>query len=104
MAFDLVAGDRGISLVLEIRDEDGKPVDLTGKAVRLRYAIDGGTVVEQTMTITDPPSGVCQYIFSAADELTPGKMEYETQIDPGTASQKTSLEKYVLNIRGSIGT
>jgi len=98
---DLIAGDTGAKLVVTCTDnETGNEIDLTSKAVQLRYKIDGGTLQTKTMT-PDPDQvtniGQASYQFEASD-LTAGTMVAEVRVQPGGADQLTSVHQIALTV------
>jgi hypothetical protein len=102
---DLVAGDGASVLRVTVRDSQSQePVDLTGKAVMLRYKLAGGAIVEKTMTVLDQANapGQAEYAFAVADLPTPGSLEYEIRLNDGLASQLTSIETGQLAVRGEL--
>lgn len=72
MAIDLVEGDTGTVLDFTVRNkQSATAIDLTGATVTLRWTIDGGTPVQQTMTLVDAPSGRVSYQFGAGELAVP---------------------------------
>lgn len=102
MHYELVAGDTGSKLVVTCKDSATKAViDLTGKAVQLRYRIDGGALITKTMTVQNPPTaGKAEYQFGAND-LSAGTLAGEVRIQPGAADQLTSLDPFYLPVRAA---
>lgn len=103
MSADLVAGDRGSMLIVTCRNNATKDViDLTGKTVRLRYAINGGADQEKDMAVQDPAAnGKAAYQFAAAD-LTAGCFEGEILLQAGAPDQVTSVGKFYLQVRAAL--
>lgn len=102
---DLVAGDGASVLRVTVRDSQShEPVDLTGKAVILRYKLAGSAVVEKTMTVLDQVNapGQAEYAFAVADLPTAGTLEYEVRLNDGQASQLTSIDTGQLAVRGEL--
>jgi len=104
MGYELVAGDTGSKLVATCKDSQTKAViDLTGKTVQLRYAIDGGAVVTKTMTVQTPGTlGKAEYQFGVND-LSGGTLKGEVRIQPGLSDQITSLNPFELSVRPALG-
>lgn len=101
----LVSGDAGSVLRVHLTDsETDEAVDLTGKTVKLRYRINGGTVIEKDMTLLDQTNqkGWAQYQFAPADLPTAGDLEGETRLDPGGPGQLTSDETFHIPIRAAL--
>lgn len=100
---DLVAGDRGSVLVVTVKDADTDTVmNLTGKTVKLRYKINGGTVTVKTMTAQVPETnGKAEYQFEAAD-LVAGDFEGEVRLQDGLADQLTSVTTFHRSVRAAL--
>ena len=103
MLYALIAGDTGSTVVVTCRDNQTQAViDLTGKAVQLRYKIDGGALQTKTMTIQNPQTaGKAEYQFGASD-LIAGTLQGEIQIQPGAADRLTSLLPFSLQVRAPL--
>ena len=62
---------------------DGLPFNLTGYTVKMHIALEDGTTMTRTMTVSSPASGVATYSWLAADWTAPGlivgvhQVEYE---------------------------
>lgn len=97
---ELVAGDRGSVLRVTVTDQAGTAVDLTGKAVQLRYTIGPGELQIKTMTVLNQTTnkGQADYQFAAAD-LSDGILEGEVRLNDGQPDQLTSVDKFYLPIR-----
>lgn len=101
----LVVGDAGSVLRVHITDsETDEAIDLSGKTVKLRYRINGGTLIEKDMTVLDQTNqkGWTQYQFAPADLPAAGNLEGEIRVDPGGAGQLTSDETFHLAIRAEL--
>jgi hypothetical protein len=103
MIYALVAGDTGSTVVTTCKDSQTQAViDLTGKAIQLRYKIDGGALQTKTMAIQNPPTaGRAEYQFGASD-LSAGTLQGEIQIQSGAADQLTSLLPFSLQVRAPL--
>lgn len=105
MAADLVAGDSSSVLRVTVLDsETNEPMDLTSRAVALRFRLNGGTVTQVTMTVLDQSNqrGKAEYEFQPADLPAAGLVEYEIRLDGGTGNQLTSLETGQLAVRAAL--
>lgn len=72
MAIDLVEDDTGTVLHCTVRNKKPvAPIDLTGATVTLRWTINGGSPVQQTMTIVDAAAGRVSYQFGAGELAVP---------------------------------
>ncbi|MDP2381250.1 MAG: hypothetical protein Q8N00_00440 [Nitrospirota bacterium] len=103
MGADLVAGDRGSLLRVTCRDNATKQViDLAGKTVTLRYAINEAAPVDKVMAVLEPATnGKATYQFAAAD-LTPGAFTGEILLQSGAADQVTSVGLFYLTVRAAL--
>jgi|CXWL01.1.fsa_nt_gi hypothetical protein len=103
MDYDFVEGDTGNKLVATCRDKSTKTlIDLTGKAVQLRYKIEDGTLQIKTMAVQEPPTAAkAEYQFGASD-LTAGTMQGEVRIQPGQPDQITNLLPFSKRIRAPL--
>lgn len=105
--YEVVAGDTGTILKVVIKnDQDKVVVNLTGCTVRLKYRIDGGSLVTKTMTVTDAAKGEAQYKF-VASELTAaaaGKstLRGEVEVMDGGGEVVTQLVPMNLLIRAKV--
>jgi len=102
---ELVAGDAASVLRVTVQDgETRDPIDLTGKAVTLRYKLNGGPLVTKTMAPLDQTSnrGQAEYEFEAADLTAAGVLEYEVRLDHGTSNQLTSVAVQQLTVRAPL--
>lgn len=99
--FSFVAGDTASVLTVTCKRSDtGVVIDLTGATVRLKWRIDGGTLVTKLMTVTTPATGVATYEFDTGD-LTAGQMMAEVEITTGSGVT-TSLEPFYFTIREKV--
>ena len=102
---EIVAGDRASVLRITVSDQETEQVvDLTARTVTLRYKINGGALVEKTMTVLDQVNqlGKAEYVFLAADVPEAGTMEYEVRLDAGLPGQLTTVEAGQLSIRAAL--
>lgn len=105
MAADLVAGDASSLLRVTVLDsETNAPMDLTGRAVVLRFRLNGGAVTVVAMALLDQVNqrGVAEYEFQPADLPAAGTVDYEIRLDHGTGNQLTSLEIGQLAVRAAL--
>lgn len=83
----LKRGDTLPSIVSELRDGRGAPVNLTGASVKFVYrsAAAGGATVQRTATVVDAGRSIVRYDFVSGDTLTAGtyKAEWEVTFDGG---------------------
>lgn len=98
-----VAGDTGSKLVATCKDNETQAlIDLTGATVRAKYRIDGGALQTKVMTVLSPATnGKAEYLFLAG-ELTAGVMRVEIEITDGSGKVITSIEAFLLKIRGKV--
>lgn len=102
---DLVAGDGGSKLRVTIRDSaTQEPIDLNGKTVKVRYAINGGTVQERDMIVLDQAAskGQAEYQFLMADITAGGEMQGEFRIQSGQPDQLTTVDTFHLHIKAPL--
>jgi hypothetical protein len=79
-AIDFVAGDTATKLRRTIKNgQDGSVVDLSGATVKIKWRIDGGTLVTKDMTILDAAKGRVEYQFGAG-ELTADATKGESKM------------------------
>jgi hypothetical protein len=100
---DLVAGDRGSVLVVTVKDHETEAaIDLTGKSIKLRYKINGGTLATKTMTAQIPETlGKASYQFLSTD-LTAGDFEGEVRLQDGLSDQLTSVQTFHRSVRAAL--
>jgi hypothetical protein len=92
VSYKFVAGDTGSVLrVTCTNDSDGTAINLTGSTVVLRW-FNRATeaVIEQTMTLVTPASGICSYQFAAGELVSPS-MAFEVKITDGSGKVIRSL-------------
>jgi hypothetical protein len=102
---DLVAGDGGSKLRVTIRDNSTQdPIDLSGKTVKVRYAINGGTVQERAMIVLDQAfsKGQAEYQFLTSDIVAGGEMQGEFRIQAGLSDQLTTVDTFHLSIKAPL--
>lgn len=103
--YNLVAGDGGSTLRVTIKDNlTNDLIDLTGKTVQLRYAINGGTTEERNMTVLDQlaTKGQAEYALLATDLATAGEMRGEVRLQDGQADQLTTVDTFHLAIKAPL--
>jgi hypothetical protein len=103
--YDLVAGDGGSKLRVTIKDNvTNELVDLTGKTVKVRYSINGGTLQQRDMTALDQTAskGQAEYLFLAADLSATGEMKGEVRLQHGLADQLTTVDTFYLKIKAPL--
>lgn len=99
---DLSEGDGGSKLRLTIKQQESEePIDLTGRTVQVRYAINGGTTQERTMTILDQAAnkGQAEYQFLTTDLTPSGQMAGEVRLQAGLPDQLTTVDNFYLQIK-----
>ena len=100
--YELVAGDGGSKLRVTVLDNLTKdPVDLTGKTIKARYQLNGGSTVEKTMTALNQSSnkGQAEYQFLAADFTAGGSLDGEVRLQAGLADQLTTIDKFHIAVK-----
>jgi hypothetical protein len=103
--YELVAGDGGTKLSVTISDlETKQPVDLTGKTVTLRYAVNGGTTVEKTMTLLNQTlhPGQAEYQFLTTDITVGGQITGEVRLQSGLPDQLTTVDSFHLAVKAAL--
>jgi hypothetical protein len=73
-------------------------IDLTGATVRIRWKDKAGTVVEKSMTVTDPTGGVAEYQF-VTGELEAGTTGFEIEITDPQGDIIKNLSLLLVRIR-----
>lgn len=69
---DFVEGDTGSVVDYTVVNRQTKtPIDLAGASVVVRWTINGGAPVQQSMTIVDASSGRVSYQFGAGELAVP---------------------------------
>lgn len=103
MSYELVAGDTGSKLVVTCTDNQSQAViDLTGKAVQLRYSINGAAVVIKTMTVQTPATnGKAEYQFGASD-LSAGTLTGEVRLQNGASDQLTTVNAFYISVKAPL--
>lgn len=83
-------------------DQDDSAVDLTGATVKMRYSINGASVVEKTATLdADPTTGIATY--RAADtDLTEGEMVREWEVTDGSGNTVIGGTQFHSKIRAKL--
>lgn len=102
--YELVAGDGGSTFHATIKDSETEElVDLSGKTVQLRFAINGAPTVLKTMTLLDQVSrkGEATYQFASGD-LTAGAMTGEVRLQAGLSDQLTTVDSFYLTIKAPL--
>jgi hypothetical protein len=102
--YQVVAGDSGSVLRVTCKNTaTNAPLDLTGKAVKLRFKLNGGSLVSRTMTVLTPQTnGQAEYQFAGAELSAAGTLECEVRINEGLSDQLTSLTLIVLPVRAPL--
>lgn len=103
--YDLVAGDGGSRLRVTITDQQtGEPIDLTGKTIKVRYAINAGTTQERSMTALNQTAskGQAEYQFLSSDLSASGEMKGEVRLQPGLSDQLTTVDMFHLAIKAPL--
>lgn len=102
---DLVAGDGGSKLRVTLRDSaTQEPIDLSGKTVKVRYAINSGSVQERAMIVLDQAAskGQAEYQFLTSDITDGGEMHGEFRIQAGLSDQLTTVDTFHLAIKAPL--
>lgn len=105
MNYDLVVGDGGSKLVVTIKDSStGEMVDLTGKTVKVRYAINGGTLQQRDMTVLNQTTnkGQAEYQFLTTDLTAAGELKGEVRLQAGQSDQLTTVDTFHLAIKAPL--
>lgn len=100
--YDLVAGDGGSKLLVTITDsKTGELIGLTGKTIKVRYAINGGTLQQRDMTALNQTTskGQAEYQFLAADLTAGGELNGEVRLQAGLSDQLTTVDTFHLKIK-----
>lgn len=59
-------------VIVQVTDEDGAPIDLTGATAQFRWRRDAGTAVDGTASIGDPAAGEFRVTWTGAEFSAPG--------------------------------
>ena len=100
--YELVASDAGSKLIVRCRDNETKDtIDLTGKTVQLRYALNGGATVQKTMTVLNQSAnpGKAEYQFLTTDVTVGGALAGEVRLQAGLADQITAVDTFHISIK-----
>lgn len=100
--YDLVAGDGGSKLLVTITDSTTEElIDLTGKTITVRYAINGGTLQQRDMTALNQTTskGEAEYQFAAVDLTAGGELKGEVRLQAGLSDQLTTVDTFHLKIK-----
>ena len=82
MAIDLVEDDTGTVVDYTLVNKKTKtPIDLSGATVVLRWTINGGAPVQQTMSILDAAAGRVSYQFAAGELAVPSGTESSMRLN-----------------------
>lgn len=103
--YEVVAGDPGSGILVTIKDSvTGKPVDLTGKTIQLRYTLNGGATVQKTMTALNQTTnpGQAQYQFLSTDLTAAGSLKGEARLQPGLADQLTTIDDFHIAVKAPL--
>lgn len=102
---ELVVGDGGSVLHVLVRDSVTKePITLTGKTIKARYSVNGGSTVEKTMTALDQTSktGQAEYTFLTTDLAVAGTLIGEVRLQAGLADQLTSVNDFYIVVKAPL--
>lgn len=100
--YDFVAQDTGSILTVNIKDQDGNALDLSGYlAVRIFWRI-GIVSRSGQMTVSDAANGVAYYQFSGKNDLIPGTMSVEIETEDASSYKKTSRDLLTYTVRDRI--
>lgn len=102
MSYDLVTGDTGSSLVVNIKDTASAVVNLTGATIKFRWEGEDGVLVERTATISDAVNGVAEYQF-ATNEIFATKMRVEVEVTDSAGKIITGTDLITLQVREQLG-
>lgn len=100
--YELVAGDGGSKLHVTILGSiTNEPIDLTGKAIKARYALNGGATVEKTMTLLNQTSnkGEAEYQFLTTDLTAGGTLDGEVRLQSGFSDQLTTIDTFHIAVK-----
>jgi hypothetical protein len=108
-SYEYVAGDSGSKITLTARDAATKTIiDLTSFTAKVRYSLNGASIVERTMTNTDPTNGIAEYLWLSSelacdvDAPASGQIVGEFTITDLASHKVTSLNKFKVNIRAAL--
>lgn len=73
--------DVGVALVFHIKDDMGRPLDLTGASKVTLVARLGNSVFERECAIADRSGGVVKYIVQEGDLADSGRLTMEIRIE-----------------------
>ena len=102
---DLVAGDGGSKIRVTIKDQQSNDtIDLTGKTVKVRYAINGGTLQQRDMTVLNQTTnkGQAEYQFLTTDLTAAGELKGEVRLQAGQSDQLTTVDTFHLAIKAPL--
>lgn len=108
IAYDWVAGDTASKLIVTCTNkEDQTAIDLTNSTVKLKWKIDSGSLVSQTMDIVDAAAGTAEYTFGVDAEGLPeltavtsgSEFVGEVEITDGTSKVITTPTQITKSIR-----
>jgi hypothetical protein len=99
MSYSFVSNDTGSILqVTCTKASDNSAINLTGATVKLKWFNPARTVVERTMTLVTPLSGIVNYQFLAGDLYAPA-MSFEVEITDSGGFRTTVLDPIVVEVR-----
>ena len=88
-----VEDDTGSMLRVPCVDPATKaPLNLTGATVTLKWKSRAGTLVQRTMSVPNPASGIAEYASFVAGDLYAPAMDFEVLVTDAAGKQITSLE------------
>lgn len=102
---DVVAGDGASMIHVTISDnETAELIDLAGKTITLRYALNGGATVERVMTALDQSThrGEAEYQFLSTDLAAAGELVGEVRMQAGQSDQLTTVDQFRLSVRAPL--
>lgn len=103
--YDFVAGDGGSILRVTIHDLAARElIDLTGKTITLRYAINGGATHTRDMTPLNQTThtGQADYRFASTDLTMAGEIKGEVRLQDGLPDQLTTIDTFHLRIKAPL--
>lgn len=106
MAFVLKKGDTSPVLEATFKDYDGTAVSIISATVKILVkTLDGVSVVNSAMTITDGINGVAEYGWQSGDTDTAGtyKVEFEVTFDNGSVETFPNTGYEMLVIKEDLG-
>lgn len=83
----LKVGDNAPSLRIQLRDESGAPVNISGETgtIRVKRSDGDDLVVDASVTIFDEDRGIVEYDWQTEDTSNGGVYDAEVEMTDGTA-------------------